>query len=75
MKVEWGLLKGVLLFLGLLTKSLATLDPLPFPWGDQVKAISAVIWPAFDGAFMWLLKPPKQKEETDVQPGTDSQEP
>lgn len=63
MKVYWGKWKAVLLFLGLIAKGVALGDPLPFYWGKAAKAVSAVIWGAFDGAFLWLLTPPKPRQE------------
>lgn len=56
--IQWGRVKAVLLFLGLCAKGLAASDPLPFWFGVGAKAVAAIIWPAFDGAFMWLLTPP-----------------
>lgn len=64
MRIEWGWIKAMLLFLGLLCKGLAISDPLPFSWGIAGKAVAGIIWPAFDGAFFWLLKPPTQRNDT-----------
>jgi hypothetical protein len=66
-----AMLKAILLFLGLITKGLAISDPLPFSWGIPAKAVSGIIWPAFDGSLLWLLTPPTLKKETptDETPG------
>lgn len=61
MKVEWAWLKAVLLFFGLILKGLAVSEPLPFDWGTAVKAVSSILWAAFDGAFLYLLKPPTEQ--------------
>jgi hypothetical protein len=63
MKVEWAGWKAGLLFVGLILKGLALQEPLPFEWGVQAKAVAGITWPAFDGSFLWLLKPPTQKEK------------
>jgi hypothetical protein len=60
MRVQWAWIKALLLFLGLLCKGLAISDPLPFAWGVAAKAVAAIVWIAFDGAFMWLLTPPTE---------------
>lgn len=62
MRVEWGLAKAVLLFCGLLAKGLALGPALPFVWGETAKTVSKIVWPAFDGAFMWLLQPPTKRK-------------
>lgn len=63
MSVEWPLQKAGLLFVGLLLKGVATAEPLPFAWGATAKAVAGIVWPAFDGAFLWLLRPPTQQAE------------
>lgn len=63
MKVEWGWVKAILVFGGLVCKGLALQEPLSFEWGVMVHEVAGVIWPAFDGAFMWLLRPPSQEGE------------
>lgn len=62
-KPEWGNAKAALLFCGLIAKGLAMTEPLPFNGGIQIKAVAQILWVAFDGAFMWLLQPPKQEEK------------
>lgn len=59
--VQWAWVKAVLLFCGLLCKGLAISEPLPFGWGAAAQAVAGIIWPAFDGAFFWLLVPPTEK--------------
>jgi len=62
-KVEWAMPKAFLLFGGLIFKGLAFSEqPLPFSWGPGLKAISMIVWPAFDGSLFWLLKPPVQEK-------------
>jgi hypothetical protein len=61
MKIDWGWPKAVLLFFGLIAKGLSVNEPLPIPAGELIKTVSNVLWIAFDGAFLWLLQPPKQK--------------
>lgn len=72
-KIQWAWPKATLLFLGLICKGLASGEPLPFWWGVPAKAIAGILWPAIDGAFFWLLTPPKQtttepEEDTDNAP-------
>jgi hypothetical protein len=59
--IDWGRAKAALLFFGLICKGMALGEALPFSWGPAAKAVAAVIWPAFDGLFAWLLTPPKPK--------------
>lgn len=62
-RVEWPLQKASLLFLGLCAKGIAFApEPLPFYWGDQARAVCGILWLAFDGSFVYLLKPPSQKD-------------
>lgn len=56
--IEWAWLKACLLFIGLIGKSLAFGEPLPFWWGHAAQAVAGIVWPAFDGAFLWLLRGP-----------------
>lgn len=60
---HWTWVKSLLLFFGLLCKSLAFSDPLPIHAGVLLKAISGIVWVAFDGSLLWLLKPPFSIEE------------
>jgi hypothetical protein len=68
--IQWAWPKAVLLFLGLICKGLATSEPLPFWWGTATKAIAGILWPAIDGAFFWLLTPPKQSSEPEEEDTT-----
>jgi hypothetical protein len=69
MTVEWGWQKAVLLFLGLLTKALAANPPLPVAHGELIQVLSQKVWFAFDGAFLYLLRPPAQKKESPIDSG------
>jgi hypothetical protein len=63
LRVDWAWPKAVLLFVGLLLKGLAMGDPLAIEYGPLIKQISSVVWMAFDGAFLWLLAPPKSNRQ------------
>lgn len=65
MKVEWGGLKMTLLFLGLVLKGLAVSPPLDVPEGALVRDVAGIVWPAVDGSFFYLLKPPSKEKKED----------
>lgn len=62
-QVDWGFTKATLLFLGLVTFELSNHAPLSFSFGLQLKEACEVMWPAFSGSFIYLLKPPTQKKD------------
>lgn len=66
MVVQWGRAKATLLFFGLVFKGLS-MKPLPIQNGELLQAIAQVVWPAFDGSFLWLLTPPTPKEDQNEQ--------
>jgi hypothetical protein len=57
MKIEWPLWKAFFLFFGLILKGIAVSDSFPYP---DIKLYAGILWIAFDGAFLWLLQPPKE---------------
>jgi hypothetical protein len=66
MNVEWGDQKRWLLFWGLVAKGIAFSDELPFqPGGMILKWVANIVWMAFDGAFLYLLKPPAEQPPAD----------
>lgn len=61
-QIQWAWAKAALLFIGLIFKGLAmSTEPLPFWWGVEAQCVAVIVWPAFDGAFLWLLQPPTEK--------------
>lgn len=61
-EVQHGTRKQWLLFAGLIFKGLAISDPLPVSGGEFLKSVANIIWMAFDGAFLYLLQPPKEEK-------------